>query len=401
MIDCRGDFPILGQRVYGKPLAYLDSAATAQKPEVVIRAVDEIHRATNANIHRGVHHLAEITTESYEIARQKVAHFIGASASREVIFTAGATSSLNLAAASLCEMLLKSGDNIVLSRLEHHSNIVPWQIQCQRRGAEIRVIELDDDGALIFDPTLIDERTKIVAVAEASNVLGTMPDLEPIIARAHQVGAVVVVDGCQGVVHSGVNVEQMGCDFYAFSGHKLYGPTGIGVLYGKEKWLEKMEPWQGGGDMIASVSLSRGSTWGDLPLKFEAGTPNFIGAIGLGVAVDYVSQFAIEDIVKHESDLYNLFAEELMQIDGARIYGTTVGKSPICSFTIDGTQPVDLAMIADKMGVAMRSGQLCAEPTMERYGVRTMCRASFAMYNNQTDCHQAIEAITRAVKMLK
>ncbi|MEG0601796.1 MAG: SufS family cysteine desulfurase [Mucinivorans sp.] len=401
MIDCRGDFPILATKVHGKRLAYLDSAATAQKPQVVIDAVNDMHKVCNANIHRGVHYLAEQMTAQYEEARAKTAQYIGARSWREVIFTAGATSSLNLAASSLGEMLLTKGDNVVLSRMEHHSNIVPWQMQCVRRGAELRVMELDDCGDLIFDESIIDERTKIVAITQASNVLGTIPSLEPIVARAHALGAAVVVDGCQGVVHSGVDVDALGCDFYAFSGHKLYAPTGIGVLYGRQEILEKMEPWQGGGDMIASVSLSRGSTWGELPLKFEAGTPNYIGAIGLGVAIDYLGQWAVADVASHEKHLYDLFAQGLMRIDGAKIYGKTAAKSPICSFTIEGTSPVDLAMIVDKMGVALRSGQLCAEPTMDRYAVRTMCRASMAIYNNDQDCAQAIDAIERATKMLR
>lgn len=402
MIDCRGDFPILSQKIYGKPLSYLDSAATAQKPTAVIDVIDELHRECNANIHRAVHHLSDRTTVRYEQARERVARFIGTNDPREVIFTSGATASLNLAASSLSEMLLQQGDNVVITRMEHHSNIVPWQIECRKRGAVVRAIELDDRGDLIFDPMVdIDERTKIVAVTQASNVLGTEPDLQLIIERAHAVGAVVVVDGCQGVVHGGVDVKALGCDFYAFSGHKLYAPTGIGVLYGRAELLEKMEPWQGGGDMIASVSIENGSTWGELPLKFEAGTPNYIGAIGLGAAIDYLSQFSQDDILKHERKLYEIFTEGLLKIEGAQIYGTSAHKSPISSFTIDGTQPVDLAMIADKMGVAMRSGQLCAEPVMDRYGVRTMCRASFAIYNNEQDCVQAIEAIERAVKMLK
>lgn len=401
MIYCRGDFPILEQKIYGKPLAYLDSAATAQKPEAVIGVLDEMHRECNANIHRAVHHLSDRTTQRYEAARERIASFIGAENSREVIFTSGATASLNLAAASLGEMLITKGDNVVVSRMEHHSNIVPWQMQCKKRGAQLRVIDFDDRGELLFDPKIIDENTKIVAITQASNVLGTMPDLRPIISRARQVGAVSVVDGCQGVVHGGVDVRDLGCDLYAFSGHKLYGPTGIGVLYGREQLLEEMEPWQGGGDMIASVSLSEGSTWAELPMKFEAGTSNYIGAIGLGAAVDYVSQFSKENIVEHETMLCNLFTSELLKIDGARIYGTASVKSPICSFSIDGVEAVDLAMIVDKMGVAVRSGQLCAEPTMERYGVRTMCRASFAIYNNEQDCAQGIEAIVRAVEMLR
>lgn len=401
MIDCRAEFPILSTKVYGKELAYLDSAATAQKPITVIETINELHRQCNANVHRAVHHLSEQTTIRYEEARARIARFIGASSEREIIFTAGATASLNLAAHSLCEMLLTPGDNIVVSEMEHHSNIVPWQMQCAARGASLRVIKFDDRGELLFDPTLIDERTKIVALTQASNVLGTMPDLKPIIAHAKKLGAITVVDGCQAVVHGSTNVEQMGCDFYAFSGHKLYGPTGIGVLYGRAELLEKMGPWQGGGDMIASVSLTKGSTWADIPLKFEAGTSNFLGAIGLGSAIDFVSQFSPEQIEQHENNLYDIFTNELLRIEGATIYGTAKRKSPICSFTIRATDPSDLAMIADKMGVAVRSGQLCAEPTMEHFGLRTMCRASFAIYNNESDCIRGARAIAQAAKMLR
>lgn len=398
MIHCRPDFPILSSQVHGKPLVYLDSAATAQKPEVVIRTLDELHRRSNANIHRGVHHLAEETTHRYEEARAKIAQFIGAKDSSEVIFTGGATASLNLAAFCLP---LQKGDNVVLSRMEHHSNIVPWQMAAARVGASVRVIDIDQKGELLFDQTDIDERTKIVAIAQASNVLGTEPELNKIIDRAHAVGAVVVVDGCQGVVHGGVDVEALGCDFYAFSGHKLYGPTGIGVLWGRKELLDKMVPWQGGGDMISSVSLEKGSTWGEVPLKFEAGTPNFIGAIGLGAAVDYVAQFDPKQVKAYEKHLYDRFAEQLQTIDGVTIYGTSEQKSPICSFGIEGCSPLDVAMIADKLGVALRSGQLCAEPVMDFYGVRGMCRASFAIYNIEQEVDVAIEAIKRATNMLR
>lgn len=398
MIHCRPDFPILSTQVHGKPLVYLDSAATAQKPEVVIRTLDELHRRSNANIHRGVHHLAEETTHRYEEARAKIAQFIGAKDSSEVIFTGGATASLNLAAFCLP---LQKGDNVVLSRMEHHSNIVPWQMAAARVGASVRVIDIDQKGELLFDQTDIDERTKIVAIAQASNVLGTEPELNKIIDRAHAVGAVVVVDGCQGVVHGGVDVEALGCDFYAFSGHKLYGPTGIGVLWGRKELLDKMVPWQGGGDMISSVSLEKGSTWGEVPLKFEAGTPNFIGAIGLGAAVDYVAQFDPKQVKAYEKHLYDRFAEQLQTIDGVTIYGTSEQKSPICSFGIEGCSPLDVAMIADKLGVALRSGQLCAEPVMDFYGVRGMCRASFAIYNIEQEVDVAIEAIKRATNMLR
>lgn len=398
MIDCRKDFPILSTEINGRPLVYLDSAATAQKPEVVIRTLDELHRACNANIHRGVHHLAEETTRRYEEARAQIARFIGATEPSEVIFTSGATASLNLAASCLP---LQAGDNIVLSRMEHHSNIVPWQMAAARVGAEVRVIEIDQQGELLFAPTDIDERTKIVAIAQASNVLGTEPDLKPIVERAHAVGAVVVVDGCQGVVHGGVDVTKLGCDLYAFSGHKLYGPTGIGVLWGRRELLERIEPWQGGGDMIATVSLEKGSTWGEIPLKFEAGTPNFIGAIGLGAAVAYIEQFDPREVQAHEKGLYDRFAKGLEEIEGARIYGTAGRKSPICSFGVEGISPLDVAMIGDKLGVAMRSGRLCADPVMDFYGVRGLCRVSFGLYNTLEEVEVALGAISRAVQMLR
>lgn len=402
MIDCRPQFPILSREVNGKPLVYLDSAATAQKPLPVIQILDTMHRECNGNVHRAMHYLAQETTVRYEEARRKIARLIGARDECEIIFTSGATASLNLAAHSLGEMLLTKGDNVVISEMEHHSNIVPWQMECKKRGAELRVIPFDDKGALLFDERIIDERTKVVAITQASNVLGTMPLLDPIIAAAKAAGAVSVVDGCQGVVHGGVDVVKMGCDLYAFSGHKLYGPTGIGVLYGRQELLERMEPWQGGGDMIASVSLTKGSTWAELPLKFEAGTQNFIGAIGLGAAVDFLGQFSPSDIIDHETTLLNIFTDKLLsEIEDVTIYGTTKDKSPICSFNIQGCDPMDLAMIADKMGVALRSGQMCAEPIMEHFGIRTVCRASMAIYNNEDDCTHGVAALVRASRMLR
>lgn len=402
MIDCKAQFPILRREVNGKPLVYLDSAATAQKPLPVIQILDTMHRGCNGNVHRAVHYLAQETTVLYEEARRKIARLIGARDECEIIFTSGATASLNLAAHSLSEMLLTKGDNVVISEMEHHSNIVPWQMECKKRGAELRVIPFDDKGALLFDEKIIDERTKVVAITQASNVLGTMPLLDPIIAAAKAVGAVSVVDGCQGVVHGGVDVGKMECDLYAFSGHKLYGPTGIGVLYGRQELLDRMEPWQGGGDMIASVSLTKGSTWAELPLKFEAGTQNFIGAIGLGAAVDFLGQFSPSDIIDHETKLLNIFTNKLLsEIKDVTIYGTTEGKSPICSFNIRGCDPMDLAMIADKMGVALRSGQMCAEPIMEHFGIRTICRASMAIYNNSEDCDLGVAALVRASRMLR
>lgn len=397
-MDCRVDFPIFSSGDF----VYLDSAATAQKPESVIECVNDLHRSCNANIHRGIYSMAEQTTIRYEEARERVRAFIGAGSGREIVFTAGATASLNLAARSLGELLLKNGDNVLISEMEHHSNIVPWQLECARYGAELRYVKVTDQGEMGDWRHLIDDRTRIVALTAESNVLGTRPDLKPIIAAAKNVGAVSVVDGCQSVVHEAVDVTDLGCDFYAFSGHKLYGPTGIGVLYGREQWLERMPPYMGGGDMIATVSLTRGTTYAELPLKFEAGTSNFIGAIGLGCAVDYISQFDFSVIRNHEMALYDLFVKELLgAVDGVRIYGTSRSKGSICSFNVDGCSAFDIATIVDKAGVYLRSGTHCAEPLMERYGTHGMCRVSMAIYNNDQDCERAVRAISRAADILR
>lgn len=403
VLTARADFPlIMAAKVYGKDLCYLDSAATAQKPLRVIELLDTLHRECNANIHRGVYQLSEEATARYESARERVANFLGASSVREVIFTSGATASLNTAAYSLGEMCVERGDNIVVSEMEHHSNIVPWQLLAERKGAELRVIGIEDDGALGSYDGVIDSRTKVVAITQASNVLGTMPELRPLIDYAHSYGAVVVVDGCQGVVHSRQNMKELGADLYAFSAHKLYGPTGVGVLWGREELLDRMPPFLGGGDMISSVSLSRGTTWAELPLKFEAGTSNFIGAIGLGEAIDYLAEFDFEEVEAYERALCSDFEKGLLErVEGVTILGTTAQKCPLTSFVIEGVSSYDLAAIVDKMGVAVRSGQLCAEPLLERFGRRTVCRASWGIYNNSNDNAQALAAIERAVKMLR
>ena len=373
----RRDFPILGVRVYDKPLVYLDSGATAQKPECVIETVDRLHRESNANIHRGVHFLSEEATEMYEAARARIAEYIGAEAREEVVFTAGATASLNTVAYAWCERFLRAGDNIVVSEMEHHSNIVPWRL-----------------------PALLDGRTRVVAVTQASNTLGTRPDLRPVIDEAHRVGAVVVVDGCQGVVHGGVDVKALDCDFYAFSGHKLYAPTGIGVLYGKRDLLDRMPPFLSGGDMVDRVSFEK-TTFAPVPLKFEAGTANFVGAIALGEAVRYVRQFDAAEVEAHERALLLRATEGLERIPGLRIYGTTPDKCAIVSFNVEGVHPYDMGMILDKLGIAVRTGQHCAEPVMTHYGVTGMCRASFAMYNTLAEADALVAGVERAVKMLK
>ncbi len=398
----REEFPILKQQVYGRPLVYLDSGATAQKPEVVIRTLDRLHRELNANIHRGVHYLSEQATELYEAARATVADFVGAAAREEVVFTAGATAAINTVAYGWGDRFVEAGDNVVVSEMEHHSNIVPWQLLCERRGASLHVLPFDDAGRLMVErlPELLDERTKLVAVTQASNTLGTRPDLRPIIEAAHRVGAVVLVDGCQGVVHGGVDVQALDYDFYAFSGHKLYGPTGIGVLYGKRALLEAMSPFMGGGDMVDRVSFER-TTYAPVPLKFEAGTANYIGAIGLGKAIRFLQGLDGAAVEAHEQALLAYASEELQRIDGLQIYGTQANKCAILSFNIAGVHGYDLGMILDKLGIAVRTGQHCAEPVMTHYGVQGMCRASLALYTTEEEIEALVKGVKRAVAMLR
>ena len=398
----REEFPILHREVYGKPLVYLDSGATAQKPLAVIEMVDYLQRGLNANIHRGVHYLSEEATTLYEAARERIGAFIGAAEKEEVVFTAGATASLNTVAYAWGEKFVRAGDNILVSEMEHHSNIVPWQMLAERKGAEIRVLPFDDEGRLCTEllPSLLDDKTRIVAVTQASNTLGTRPDLRPVIDAAHAVGAIAVVDGCQGVVHGGVDVKALDCDFYAFSGHKLYAPTGIGVLYGKRDLLDRMPPFLSGGDMVDRVSFEK-TTFAPVPLKFEAGTANFVGAIALGEAVRYVRQFDAAEVEAHERALLLRATEGLERIPGLRIYGTTPDKCAIVSFNVEGVHPYDMGMILDKLGIAVRTGQHCAEPVMTHYGVTGMCRASFAMYNTLAEADALVAGVERAVKMLK
>ena len=398
----RHDFPILEREVNRRKLVYFDSGATAQKPLEVIETTERLMREYNANIHRGVHHLSGVMTEMYEEAREKLRQFIGAEHREEVIFTAGATASINLVAYAWSQRYLRAGDNVVVSEMEHHSNIVPWQLACERHGAELRVLPFDDCGELQLEKLdeLIDGRTRLVAVTEASNTLGTMPLLEPIIAKAHGVGAVVMVDGCQGVVHGGGDVARRGYDFYAFSGHKLYGPTGIGVLYGRKELLESMPPFMGGGDMVDKVTFAR-TTYAPLPLKYEAGTSNFIGAVGLGAAVEYLQRVGVAAIKEHEQMLLEYMTSRLLEVEGLKIYGTAQRKCPLVCFTIEGTHPYDVGMILDKLGVAIRTGHHCAEPVMTHYGVTGMCRASIGMYNTREEVDALVEGLKRAVMMLK
>ena len=398
----RKDFPILSRQVNGKPLVYLDSGATAQKPECVIETVNRMHREQNANIHRGVHHLSEEATSLYEQARERVRVYIGAAAREEIIFTAGATASINTVAYAWGEEFLRSGDNIIVSEMEHHSNIVPWQLIAQRKGVELRVLPFEDDGRLMIEKLdeLLDNRTRLVAVTQASNTLGTRPDLKTIIDKAHSAGAVVMVDGCQGVVHGGVDVAALDCDFYAFSGHKLYAPTGIGVLYGKQSLLEQMPPFLCGGDMVDRVSFER-TTYAPLPLKFEAGTSNYIGAIGLGEAINYLQALDLKAVEEYEKSLTAYATELLSSVEGLRIYGTTEDKCSIVSFNVEGVHPYDMGMILDKLGIAVRTGQHCAEPVMAHYGITGMCRASLAMYNTREEVEALHRGVERAVRMLR
>ena len=398
----RREFPILSRQVYGKPLVYLDSGATAQKPQCVIDKVASLYRETNANIHRGVHLLSEEATEQFEAARAEIADFIGAAEKEEVVFTAGATASLNTVAYAWGERFVQAGDNLVISEMEHHSNLVPWQLLAERKGAELRMLPIDDTGRLRTEllPSLLDGRTRVVAVTQASNPLGTRPDLRAVIDAAHAAGAIAVVDGCQGVVHGGVDVRTLDCDFYAFSGHKLYGPTGIGVLYGKRALLEAMPPFLGGGDMVDRVTFAR-TTYAPVPLQFEAGTADFVGAIGLGEAVRFVRQFDAAQIEAHERALLQRAEERLAAIDGLRIYGTTADKCAIVSFNVEGVHPYDMGMILDKWGIAVRTGQHCAEPVMDHFGVTGMCRASFALYNTLAEADALADGVARAVRMLR
>lgn len=398
----RGDFPILARRVYDKPLVYLDNAATAQTPVQVMQAMDELMLESNANVHRGIHRLSIESTEKYEAAREVVRDFIGASETAEVVFTSGATAAINTVAYSFGEAFISAGDTVVISAVEHHSNIVPWQLVCQRKGADLKVIPCDGNGELEADMlgSILDDRTRMVAITAASNVLGLRTDLRTIIGTAHERGIPVLVDGCQSVVHGGVDVKTLDCDFFVFSGHKLYGPTGIGVLYGKREWLERMPPFMGGGDMVARVTFE-GSTYADLPLKFEAGTANYTGAVGLAEAIRYLRRFAPMEVESHTASLLRYATSRLEEMGGITVYGRGTDKCPILSFSAEGIHPSDIGLILDKMGIAIRTGTHCAEPVMARFGLTGMCRASFAMYNTMQEAEAFVEGVRKAISMLR
>lgn len=397
----RDDFPILDQQVNGRPLVYLDNGATTQKPRAVLETIERLYTRDNANVHRGGHHLSLVTTEQYEAAREMVRKFINAEETREIIFTHGTTSSINMVAFSFGEKYVRAGDEILVTEMEHHANIVPWQMLCERKGAKLKVVPVDERGVLLLEEleTLITEKTKLLAVTQVSNVLGTINPVKEIVATAHARGVPVLVDGAQGVQHGGTDVQDIDCDFYVFSGHKIYGPTGIGVLYGKEKWLEEMPPWQGGGDMIKKVTFEK-TTYQDLPLKFEAGTMNYIGAIGMAAAIAYLVKVGMTEIVAWEEELRRYATERLMQIPGMKIFGTAPRKTAIISFLIDGIHPSDTGMILDKLGIAVRTGHHCAQPLMDRYGIPGTVRASFTFYNTKEEADRLYEGLLKVVEML-
>jgi cysteine desulfurase/selenocysteine lyase len=396
----RNDFPILKQQVHGKPLVYLDNAATSQKPQVVIDTVTQYYLAQNSNVHRGVHFLSEQATQAFEGARAKVARFLNASNAREVIFVRGATEGINLVAQSYGRTFIKAGDEILISAMEHHSNIVPWQMLCEQIGARLRVIPFNYDGELFLDEyeRLLNEWTKLVAVVHVSNALGTINPIKQIIEMAHRRGIPVLVDGAQAVPHMRVDVQDLNCDFYTFSGHKLFGPTGIGVLYGKADLLEAMPPYQGGGDMISAVTFEK-THYNTLPYKFEAGTPDIAGVIGLGVAIDYLSEIGLDAITAYEHELLTYATDALSAIKGVRIIGTAREKTGVLSFVLDGIHAHDVGTILDHEGIAIRAGHHCAMPVMQRFGVPATARASLAFYNTKEEVDALIRAIRRVIEV--
>ena len=396
----RGDFPILQTQIHGKKLVYLDNAATSQKPRQVIERMRTYYESENSNVHRGVHELSERATAAFEGSRSRVRGFINAKEDREIIFTRGTTEAINLVAQSWGRSNAKAGDEIVISTIEHHSNIVPWQMLCEATGATLRVIAVDDRGALVLDDyrALLSAKTRLVAIGHVSNALGTINPVREMIAMAHAVGALVLVDGAQAVPHVRVDVQELDADFYAFSGHKMYGPTGIGGLYGKAALLEAMPPWMGGGDMILSVTLER-STWNAIPYKFEAGTPNIADAIGLGAAIDYIESVGVENIAAWEHELLDYATRKLEAIPGLRIIGSAADKAAVISFVLDSAHPHDIGTIVDEEGIAIRTGHHCAQPAMIRFGVPATARVSFALYNTKEEVDALVAAVERVVEL--
>lgn len=396
----RADFPILSQTVNGKPLVYFDNGATSQKPQVVIDAEVKYYQEINANIHRGVHTLSQLATDAYEVARGKVKDHINAKHAHEVLFTSGTTHGINLVANGFAS-ILKPGDEVVVSSLEHHSNIVPWQMLCEKTEAVLKVIPINDNGELIIEEfdKLLSDKTKIVTVNHISNALGVINPIKYIIDKAHAVGAAVLIDGAQAVPHLKPDVQQLDCDFYAFSGHKMCGPTGTGILYGKEEWLNKLPPYQGGGEMIKEVTFEK-TTYADLPHKFEAGTPNIAGGIVLGTAIDYLNEIGFDKIHEYENELLEYATKRLNEIEGIRIYGNTKNKASVVSFNIDGIHPYDVGSIIDKLGIAVRTGHHCAQPIMNFFCIPGTIRASFSFYNTKEEIDAMVDAVKKAQTML-
>ncbi len=397
----RAEYPILSRTVYGHPLVYLDNAASTQTPREVVEEIDDMYFTHKANVHRGVHALSQEATDMMEKTRMRVRDFIGASSTEEIIFTRGTTEAINLVASSYGS-LLKEGDEVVLTVMEHHANIVPWQLLPERRGIVIRVVPMHPDGSLDMDAfrAALNDRTRIVSVAHVSNVLGTVNPVREIVRLAHEAGAVALIDGAQAIAHIPVDMAALDADFYVFSSHKMYGPTGIGVLYGRKSLLEAMPPYQGGGEMIKHVSFSH-TTFADLPFKFEAGTPDYVGIAALRKAIDYVERIGLENIAAHEEELLHYTTRRMMEIPGIRIFGTAPGKSAIISFLIGNAHHYDTGMLLDKLGVAVRTGHHCAQPLMESLGIEGTVRAAFALYNTTADCDRFIEALHRVAPMLQ
>ena len=396
----REDFPILGRTVYGKPLVYLDNGATTQKPRLVIDSIVDEYYSVNANVHRGVHFLSQQATELHEASRETVRQFINARSTREVIFTRGTTESINLIVSSFGEEFMQEGDEVIISVMEHHSNIVPWQLLAARKGIAIKVIPMNDKGELLLDEyeKLFSERTKIVSVTQVSNVLGTINPVKELIRIAHEHDVPFMIDGAQSAPHIKIDVQDLDCDFFVFSGHKMYAPTGIGVLYGKEKWLDRMPPYQGGGEMIESVSFDK-TVFGKLPFKFEAGTPDYVATHGLAKAIEYINELGIENIQSHEKELTEYCMQEMQTIDNIRLFGTSEHKDAVVSFLVGDIHHLDMGTLLDRLGIAVRTGHHCAEPLMIRYGIQGTVRASFALYNTKEEIDALVAGIRRVSQM--
>ena len=396
----REDFPILSREIYGRPLVYLENGATTQKPRQVVEAMVDEYYNVNANVHRGVHFLSQQATDLHEASRETVRRFINARSTSEILFTRGTTESINLLAFSFGEAMVKEGDEVVVSAMEHHSNIVPWQMMCERKGAQLRVIPMTDEGELQLEALegLLHERTRIVCCTQVSNVLGTVNPVKEVVRRAHERNIPVLIDGAQSVPHMKVDVQDLDCDFFAFSGHKVYGPTGVGVLYGKEEWLEKLPPYQGGGEMIKNVSFEK-TTYNELPYKFEAGTPDYVATHALATALDYVSGLGMENIEAHEQELTRYALERMQQIEGMHIFGSAKERDAVISFQVGDIHHLDMGTLLDRLGIAVRTGHHCAEPLMRRLGIEGTVRASFGLYNTKAEVDALVEGIERIRRM--